>query len=211
MDKSSLVGFEIEAGERLLRKLSSDGFPLEASFWARSEESGIWFLYLISPLVEQKGAAESYRELHRLLQGLEGVTLSLADLKLIGPKDDLAQIVNSFRPRQLGRRLWRLGGPELAGTPIDEAFLYPRPQLAEDASSGMQRDAIIHELFRLLSGDSGTRHKSTVLLKDGESFTGVPFSIQSSTRGPMVQFVTEGELAPRVLGIDEIASISEYN
>jgi len=27
----------------------------------------------------------------------------------------------------------------------------------------------------------------------------------------MVQFVTEGELAPRVLGIDEIASISEYN
>ncbi len=72
----------------------------------------------------------------------------------------------------------------------------------------MTQDEVLRELFRLMNRGPGLVPPSQIILKDGSTFTGVPFSIQSGSHRPLViQFVEEGELAPRVLGIDEIASI----
>ena len=44
--------------------------------------------------------------------------------------------------------------------------------------------------------------------EDGTAFNGVPFSIELGTqRAMVVRFIEDGEAAPRVVRLDEIASI----
>ena len=45
-------------------------------------------------------------------------------------------------------------------------------------------------------------------MKDNTSFNGVPFSLQLGTqKAVLAQFIADGEVAPRVVRLDEIASI----
>ena len=50
---------------------------------------------------------------------------------------------------------------------------------------------------------------SRVTLKDGTAFNGVPFSLElGPQRALMTRFLADGEAAPRVIRLEEIASIS---
>ena len=54
----------------------------------------------------------------------------------------------------------------------------------------------------------GSQQPSRIALKDGITFNGVPFSLQFGSQNALVvQFIADGEAAPRVVGLDEIASI----
>ena len=93
MDTETLVEFQIDAGQRLLVQLLRDGFRVETSFWAKTVEEGIWFLYVASPIVEEKGLASAYRALQSSLQRLQGIPLSLSEIKLIGRDNPMTQDV----------------------------------------------------------------------------------------------------------------------
>ena len=55
----------------------------------------------------------------------------------------------------------------------------------------------------------GILQRSRVTLKDGTSFEGIPFSIRmGSHRAMVVQFTDNAEPFPRVVDVDEIASLS---
>jgi hypothetical protein len=97
---------------------------------------------------------------------------------------------------------------QLGGVSIDEGYIYPANLFSAQESGSMSQDQVLRELFNLFNRAPGSVPVSKVILRDGSTFTGVPFSIQTDTHRPLViQFVAVGELAPRVLGIDEIASI----
>ena len=89
MDTETLVEFQIDAGQRLLVQLLRDGFRVKTSFWAKTAEEGIWFLYVASPIVEEKGLAGAYRDLQSSLQRLQGIPLSLSEIKLIGQSNPM--------------------------------------------------------------------------------------------------------------------------
>ena len=111
MDTNALVEFQIDAGQRLIVQLLRDGFRIETAFWAKTEEEGIWFLYIASPIVEEKGLAGSYRVLQSSHQRLQGIPLSLSDIKLIGKDNPITRDVLAFLARSPGRdcnpRRWR--------------------------------------------------------------------------------------------------------
>ena len=72
----------------------------------------------------------------------------------------------------------------------------------------MTTEDIGREIFRLMNQSSGILQPSRVSLKDGTSFNGVPFSLEVGDHQAMVvRFIADGEAAPRVVRLDEIASI----
>jgi hypothetical protein len=208
MDSNTLVDFQINAGERLIVQLLRDGFKVEAAFWLKTAEEGIWFLYIASPIVEEKGLAGAYRVLQLSHQRLQGIPLSLSDIKLVGKDNPITRDVLAILARFPGVMATRFGGKQLGDVSIEEAYIYPAFLFSAQGSGPMTQDEVFRELFRLMNRGPGIVPPSKITLKDGSTFTGVPFSIQSGSHRPMViQFVAEGELAPRVVGLDEIASI----
>ena len=209
MDTNALVEFQIDAGQRLIVQLIRDGFRVEAAFWVKTVEEGIWFLYNASPVVEEQGpGARAYRALQGSLNPLQGFPLSLSDIKLIGKDNPITRDVVDILARFPGSIANRLRGQQLGGVSIEEGYIYPAYLFSARGTGPMTQDEVLRELFRLMNRGSGLVPTSTVTLTDGSAFTGVPFSIQSASHRPLIiQFVAEGELAPRVLGIDEIASI----
>jgi hypothetical protein len=209
MDSNALVDFQIDAGQRVITRLVRDGFPVEAAFWARTTEEDIWFLYIASPVVEEKGPMQSYRALQASLQQLQGIPLSLSDIKLIGRTNPITRdVITILNNRYPGSLATRYGGRRLGDMSIHEIYIYPSHLYDGHAAGPMTQDEIVRELFRLMNRGPGSVPASRITLKDGDVFTGLPFSVQSASHRPMIiQFVEEGELTPRVLGIDEIASI----
>jgi len=39
----------------------ADGFDVRLAFWTKPTDEGKWFLYLASPVVDEKGPAAAYR------------------------------------------------------------------------------------------------------------------------------------------------------
>jgi len=208
MDTIALVEFQIDAGQRLIVQLIRDGFRVEAALWVKTAEEGIWFLYIASPIVEETGLPAAYRVLQSSLQRLQGIPLSLSDIKLVGRDNPITRDVQAILARFHGAIATRLSGKQLGDVSVEEAYLYPAYLFSVQGAGPMTQDEVLGELFRLMNRGTGSVPASRITLRNGTTFTGVPFSIQSCSHRPMViQFVAEGELAPRALGIDEIASI----
>lgn len=208
MDSNALVGFQIDAGQRVITRLVVDGFPIAAAFWARTTEEDIWFLYIASTVVDEQGPTQGYRALQASLRHLEGIPLSMSEIKLIGKDNPITRDVAAILDRFPGRSPARLAGKQIGGIGTEEIHIYPKSLYEARTPGPMTQEGILRELFRLMTREPGPLPASTITLKDGNTFTGFPFSIQSASHRPMIiQFVAEGELTPRVLGIDEIASI----
>jgi hypothetical protein len=201
-----LVEYQIEAGKILIAQLVRDDVRIEAAFWMKEAEGGIWSLYIASSVVDEKGPAEAYRVLQRSHQRLEGIPFSLSEIKLIGERDPITMDVLDILARFHAPVAARLGARQLGGVPIEGAYVYPSSLFMPQVSVHMTQHQVFGELFSLLSRGPGPT--PTITLKDGTAFKGVPFSIQSNGPRPLtVQFVEEGTLVPRVLGVDQIASI----
>lgn len=208
MDSDPLADWHIDAGQRLIRRLVQDGFNVDAAFWSKTADDIFWILYIASPVVDGKGPAGAYSDLQASLQHLEGIPVSLSDIKLIGREDPITRDVTNLLTRHPGRLPIRYAGKRLGNIIIDDAYIYPITITETQTSGPMTQDQVLQELFRLMTRGPGSVAPSKITLKNGSTFTGAPFSIQSDRQRPvMIQFVADGELAPRVLGIDEIASI----
>jgi hypothetical protein len=92
MDSYELVEHQIDSGHRLISRLVQDGFEITAALWMKTAEEGDWFLYIATPLVEQRGLAEAYRLLQASIQRLQGIPLSLSDVKLIGAENPITRV-----------------------------------------------------------------------------------------------------------------------
>ena len=73
----------------------------------------------------------------------------------------------------------------------------------------MTSEEIGQAILRLMNRSPGVLQAARVTLKDGTAFNGVPFSLDLGTLSALeVRFIADGEAAPRVIRMDEIASIS---
>ncbi|SIO62656.1 hypothetical protein SAMN05444166_7111 [Singulisphaera sp. GP187] len=208
MDSNALVEFQIDAGQRLIRQLVQDEFEVRAAFWVKTTEEGLWFLYISTPLIEQRGLAEAYRGLQASLQRLQGIPLSLSDIKLIGGTNPITRDVLSILSRHPSRLALRYGGKQLGSMTIEEAYVYPEHFYEIGDRRQMTKEDVLRELVSLMNRGPGILHPSKIALRNGDTFQGLPFSIQlGSNQRSVIQFVADGEFAPRIVDVDDIASI----
>ena len=142
MDSDAVVTEQTESGKRLIEALGTAGFEVRAAFWAKPTEEGTWYLYLVSPAVDEKGPAAAYSSVFDVMRQLSGLWIGPLEIKVLGLEDSLAQAaIAKMMPKARGNPfagqngnpnpgMTRFGGSILGGVSIDGAYIYPLVQPA---------------------------------------------------------------------------------
>ena len=127
---------ELDAGQMLIDRLIKDGFDVRLGFWVKESDAGKWFLYLASPLVDDKGPGAAYRALLALVSAVPELGIDLYSIKLVGMNDSATEKAQEIiRPRvpdspfavQYARPYpgrTRFGGRKFAAMNVDEVIIY---------------------------------------------------------------------------------------
>jgi hypothetical protein len=207
VDQGTLVEEQIHDGRRFVERFAADGNPVQAAFWVKTAEEGIWFLYVATELFDRDGPAVAYRAVEASLQKLGPSGLSGSAIKVIGPHNPIAKDVLAIMGRHPGRLA--TGSTTLGSLPVEQTIIYPSRSFTFTQPNPMTAEEIGREILRLMNRGSESLQPSRVTLKDDTAFNGVPFALELGTQRTMVvRFIAEGESAPRVVRLDEIASIS---
>jgi hypothetical protein len=92
---------------------------------------------------------------------------------------------------------------------VEQTLIYPSRSFTFTQANPMTAEEIGREIVRLMNRGPGILQPSRVTLKDGTTFNGVPFALELGTQRTLVsRFLADGEAAPRVVRLDEIASIT---
>ncbi len=208
MDQSALVEDRIDDGRRFIERFAANGQSVRAAFWVKTVEEGIWFLYVVTDLVDREGPTAAYRAVHSALQQLREPSVSSSEIKVISPNNPIAKDVLAAMARYPGRLGTRFGGNSLGSMAIEQIHIYPAESFTFTQRNPMTSEDVGREIFRLMNRGPSILQPSRVILKDGTEFSGVPFSVDLGTQRAMeVRFIADGEAAPRVIRLDEIASI----
>jgi hypothetical protein len=127
MVEKPLVDEYVAAGEVLTRRLVDANFPLVASFWLYSEESGRWRLTIASSLVDQrdKGPLKAYRQIQKLIRNDPALkSLTLSDISVVSPKDEIVRALRSVLGPAANVHGVRLGGTRINNLIVEGAYLY---------------------------------------------------------------------------------------
>jgi hypothetical protein len=209
VDQGTLVEERIDDGRRFVERFAADGNPVKAAFWVKTAEEGIWFLYVASEIFDREGPAAAYRAVHASLRKLGKSSVSSSEIKVISPNDPIAKDVQAIMTHHPGRLATKQSFATLGGMAVEQQYIYPPHFFTFTHANPMTTEEIGREILRLMNRGPGIVQPSHVTLKDGTAFNGVPFSLQLGTqRAMVVQFIVDGEAAPRVIRLDEIASIS---
>lgn len=121
MDKTALVGPDIEEGRRFLDLLGKAEIPMNAALWQRDEAFGRWSLIIVTPLVEHLGARETYRRLDQILSKVpDGSPIDLLNVSAMTP--------DAWFSKSLHRELRNVRDRAVAGLPVGDhivdGFIY---------------------------------------------------------------------------------------
>ena len=125
MDQGTLVENQIDDGARIVEKLRESGFDVVAAWWMKSSEEGLWFLYIASKEVAEKGIAAAYRTVHTVMHGLGQLWVDRFEVKLVGPENPITKDVLDILARYRGALATRYGGKRLGNVSIDDSYIYP--------------------------------------------------------------------------------------
>jgi hypothetical protein len=138
MVEKALVEESVVAGEVLTRRLVDAKFPLVASFWLYSEESGRWRLTLASSLVDQrdKGPLKAYEQIQKLIRNDPALrSLTLSDISVVSPRDDIVRALRTVLGPAANVNGVRLGGTRISDLIVEGAYLYRLSPLRRSHSS----------------------------------------------------------------------------
>lgn len=130
MDQGTLVENQINDGARIVEKLRESGFDVVAAWWMKDSEEGLWFLYLASKEVAEKGIKAAYHTVNTVMGGLGQLWVDRFKVKLVGPEDSITKDVLGILARYPGRMATRYGGKRLGNVSIDDSYIYPQPVAA---------------------------------------------------------------------------------
>ncbi|MGA9924363.1 MAG: hypothetical protein WBQ29_13265 [Isosphaeraceae bacterium] len=140
MDQDTMVSEQTKRGKRLIEALVANGFDVRVAFWAKPTDEGTWFLYLASPLVDDKGPAAAYRIVHDILRKMPDLWIDPFEIRVVGLNDSLTEAALAAtkpkvpdspfavrNPKPYPGMTW-FGGSSLGGVSIDGAYIYPPSQ-----------------------------------------------------------------------------------
>lgn len=119
---------DIEFGRRLWQSLRNNPkFPIVGAFWLLEPDDGQigrWRLIIASPRVDVLGPRDAYRELAEVTHSIPAVFGQRLKIELISPRDPTYQALHSVFAQTASVEGARLGGTQVAGTYIENAYLY---------------------------------------------------------------------------------------
>ena len=208
MDQSTLVEAQIDEGRRFVERFAADGAPVRAAFWAQTDPDGFWYLYVALAGVEHTGTSEAYRAARKSLQKLGDIELKGSWIKIVGPDHSVAEGVVAITAANPSRSGTRYGGQSFGPMSVEHLYVYPSQLFTFTQANPMTTEEVGHEILRLMNRGPGVLQPARITLEDGITFNGVPFSFSlGSQNAVVVSFIADGEAAPRVVRLDEIASV----
>jgi hypothetical protein len=141
-DKNTVVSQLAEDGKQLMGALVKEGFDVQAAFWMKPTDDEKWFLYLASPMVDDKGPAAAYRFVHRVLRNMSNTLIEPLEIKVLGLNDSItSDVLARITPKVANspyavrnpppyRGMTWFGGATLGGISIDGAYIYPLSAVA---------------------------------------------------------------------------------
>jgi hypothetical protein len=120
--KTALNDADIDFGRRLWRELNENpGFPVRSALWLLEGE---WHLVIASEIVDKLGARDAYRKLAEVVPLAPAESSQLSRINLIGTKSALYQGLRSVFAQAASVEGARLGGSQVGGVYIEDAYLY---------------------------------------------------------------------------------------
>ena len=125
MDKPTLVESDYEAGKALVLALDQARVNVKAAFWLYLPESNEWRLYLALPDVVQQGPRKAYETVQACMEQVRPEGLSLRNISLVGPDDDLVKLLRSaIKKSGPGIVGIRFTGNVINNVLIEDAYIY---------------------------------------------------------------------------------------
>ena len=210
MDQSTLVENQIDDGRRFVEQFAADGNPVQAAFWVKTAEEGLWFLYVVTEVVDREGPAAAYRYVHVSLKRLRESWVFSSDVKVIGPNNPIARdVLAVMMTHSQGRLATRFGGKNLGLMAVEQTYIYPPHLFTTALVNRMTPEDVSREILRLMNRSAGmVVQPSRITLNDGTTFSGIPISLQRNQQAVVVQFMEDRGDSPRAVRLDEIASIA---
>jgi hypothetical protein len=133
VDQGQLVSEQIEAGAKLIRAFDAEYKPLQAAFWVKDYDTGVWQLILASDQINDSNVRMAYHELHRLHTPESRLWLDWFQVRIRNIDDRVVQAVLDIQ-RQYPQLLpLRLGPPSRLGDDIfADAYIYALPSLTAE-------------------------------------------------------------------------------
>ena len=130
MHTGPLAAEQIEDGEKLIARLTEDGFDLTVACWVRfrSGAEHEWFFYIVSERVDRDGLRAAGLLVHQAIHRIPapwGPWIGVSELRVVGLNDPIAKEVLAFRARHPSRTWYP--GASLGSQAIEQAYIYPPP------------------------------------------------------------------------------------
>lgn len=145
MGQDTLVTDELDSGRKLVERLAGEGFDVSLAFWLKETDAGQWFLYLSSPVVNDKGPTIAYRIVLPVVEGMSELGIDPFSVKVVGVNDPITTAAREvIKPRipdspfavknpKPYAGMTRFAGATLGGVSIDGAYIYPPSQRGTSA------------------------------------------------------------------------------
>jgi hypothetical protein len=214
MAQETLVKQQIDDGWSIAVQFNRDVAPVDAAFWARTAndtewhdtDEGVWYLHLVTSAVDTKGWADAYRALSPVIKTVPSAADMQFKVKLLSPNDSAAKaFLHGPYPSRVNQLYWQRD-LRLGNLAVSAIYSYPRLNPFAQGKVFMTHDEIKKTLLDLL-GRMGPQASSVVTLQDGTSFQGIPFGIEVSDNQMTAKFIDGGSHLPRVVAVNQIASI----
>jgi hypothetical protein len=124
-----LVDEQVREGYRLLDRLAEEGIRVRVAGWVKPADEDRCSLYLVTPLVNEKGPIGAYREVYRVLKSIDNSQVSANQVKLVGESDRIARDLLEAQPQHV-RGPRNSGLTSVGGMPVEEVYIYPPAQPA---------------------------------------------------------------------------------
>lgn len=125
MDKTILVGPDIEEGKKLLALLDQSDLEIASAFWYYRDESEVYRLAIVTPFFEKHGPRKTYEKIQKVIRNNPDVTISLSEVFPMGPNDPLNKGLRTLLTKGAsdvsGERITQ---SVVDGIYIDDVYLY---------------------------------------------------------------------------------------
>lgn len=124
MDKTALVGFEVERGARILQILDDAGLQIKVALWAFLGEYDEWRLVLSSPKFDDGGLREAYGRLNKALDAAGFPVEQTPTIVIMRTNEPFIKTLRKIFGKTKSVEGMRLGGQMIGNRFLDDAYAY---------------------------------------------------------------------------------------
>lgn len=125
MDKTTLVGIDIDGGGKLISILEEAGLDIRAALWLYSSDPDKWELVIATPFIDQNGPKKTYTFIQSELAKMESSPgIDLEDISAVSPEYHIIKaLLKIRRVYPTGTIRW-LEGALIDNVFIEAAYVY---------------------------------------------------------------------------------------